>query len=455
MVVIVLGLVGLGIVVFVHELGHFLAARLTGVQVEAFSLGWGPKLAGFSRGGTEYRVSVFPIGGYCRMKGEEAFKAALERGDEDMPREPGSFYGASPWRRILIALAGPFANLVFALVVAVIIAAAGYTLRTSSNKVILASDYPLFGNPVAGLPAEKAGIRTGDRIVAIDGVETEIYSQIQEVIFRSAEKPLRFTLERGSGRVDLVVIPALDRETGAGRVGLYAWIDPVVERVEPSGSAFLAGLTPGDRILSVNGIAVEHDVAFQKALLDRPRVLRMKIERDGSRIDVDVVPSWDGEGNPDLGLTFRAVAFRVQAEGPVDALVRGWKDTLGTISGTLRGLASLFRGNVKVTNALSGPARITFMVGTVASRSLREGWADGLSQLFSFLSLLSIGLFIMNLMPIPLLDGGQILLFMVEGIRRKPLKLKTVYRYQAVGMAVVLAIFLLTTIADLTFFSGR
>ncbi len=455
MVVIVLGLVGLGIVVLVHELGHFLAARLTGVHVEAFSLGWGPKLAGFTRGGTEYRVSVFPIGGYCRMKGEEAFKAALERGDEDMPREPGSFYGASPWRRIVIALAGPFANLVFALVVAVIIAAAGYTLRTSGNRVILASEYPLFGNPVTGLPAEKAGIRTGDRIVAIDGVKTEIYSQIQEIIFRSAEKPLRFTVERGTGRIDLIVVPALDRETGAGRVGLYAWIDPVVEGVEPTSSAFLAGLTPGDRILSVNGLEVEHDVAFQKALLDRPRVLKMKVEREGSRIDVDVVPSWNGEGNPDLGLTFRAVAFRVQAEGPADALARGWKDTLGTVSGTLQGLAALFRGNVKVTNALSGPARITYMVGTVASRGLREGWADGLSQLFNFLSLLSIGLFIMNLMPIPLLDGGQILLFVVEGIRRKPLKLKTVYRYQAVGMAVVLAIFLLTTIADLTFFSGR
>ncbi len=455
MVVIVLGLLGLGIVVFVHELGHFLAARWMGVHVEAFSLGWGPKLAGITRGGTEYRVSVFPIGGYCRMKGEEAFKAALERGDEDMPREPGSYYGASPGRRIVIALAGPVANLVFALIVAVAIAAAGYTLRTSGNKVILASEYPLFGTPVTGLPAEKAGIRTGDRIVAIDGVETRMYSQIQEIIFRSADKPLRLTVERDADRVELVVVPVLDRETGAGRVGLYAWIDPVVERVEPTGSAYVAGLEPGDRILSVNGQKVEHDVAFQKALLDRSRIFRMEIDRDGTRQVVEVVPTWDKDGHPDLGLSFRAVAFRIQADGPLDAIVKGWKDTRDTVSGTLQGLAGLFRGNVKVTNAVSGPARITYMVGTVASRSLRDGWADGLSQLFNFLSLLSVGLFVMNLMPIPLLDGGQILLFVVEWIRRKPLKLKTVYRYQAVGMAVVLAIFLLTTIADLTFFSGR
>lgn len=455
MVIILLGLFGLGIVVFVHELGHFLAARWMGVHVEAFSLGWGPRLAGFVRNGTEYRVSVFPIGGYCRMKGEEAFKAALERGDEDMPREPGSFYGAPPGRRIVIALAGPLANLVFALVVAVVIAAAGYTLRTAGNKVILASDYPLYGMPAADLPAEKAGLRTGDRIVAIDGMGTEMYSQIQEIIFRSPGKSLALTVERDGRRLEVSVVPVLDRETGAGRVGLYAWVDPVVDRVDPSGSAFVAGIEAGDRILSVNGMPVNHDVAFQKALLDRPRVLRLELERDGTRRSVEVVPTWDKDGNPDLGLGFRVAAFRIQADGLWDALGRGWKDTWATTTGTLQGLAGLFRGNVKVSNAVSGPARITYMVGTVASRSLQEGWANGLSQLFNFLSLLSVGLFIMNLMPIPLLDGGQILLFVVEGVRRRPLKLKTVYRYQAVGMAVVLAIFLLTTIADLTFFSGR
>ena len=455
MVVIVLGLIGLGIVVFVHELGHFLAARWMGVHVDAFSLGWGPKLAGFIRGGTEYRVSVFPIGGYCRMKGEEAFKAALERGDEDMPREPGSFYGAAPWRRIVIALAGPAANLVFAFIVAVVIASAGYTIRTAGNKVILASEYPLFGNPVTGLPAEKAGIRTGDRIVSINDVETKMYSQIQEIIFRSAEKPLRLRVERDSGQTELVVVPVLDRETGAGRVGLYAWIDPVVERVESGGAAYVAGLSPGDRILSVNGTPVEHDIGFQKTLMDRPRLLRMDIDRNGVQQQLEVIPTWDTDGNPNLGITFKSMAFRIQAEGLPDALSKGYADTWTTISGTLQGLAGLFRGNIKVANAVSGPARITYMVGTVASRGLREGWAAGLSQLFNFLSLLSVGLFIMNLMPIPLLDGGQILLFIVEGVRRKPLKLRTVYRYQAVGMAVVLAIFLLTTIADLTFFSGR
>lgn len=455
MLVIILGLVGLGVVVFVHELGHFIASRIVGVEVEAFSLGWGPKLTGFVRGKTEYRVSVFPIGGYCRMKGEESFKAALERSDETMPREPGSYYGASPWRRIVIALAGPLANLFFALIVAIVVAAAGYDIRTFGNKVILASDYAFPGEVLSSLPAEKAGIRTGDRIVAIDGVQIEMYSQIQDIIARSPNKDLTFTIERESRKIELTVTPALDRETGAGRVGLYAWIDPVVGAVEEGSSAFLAGISPGDRIVAVEGKTIAHAIAFQRAIAEHPQALPVAFERNGVVTETDLVLAWDKEGNPDLGLSFDTLRYHMQAKNLLDAVSQGASETGRTISGTLRGLSSLLFGNVNVMNAVSGPARITYMVGAVASQGFREGIGNGFSQVFNFLALLSISLFIMNLLPIPLLDGGQILLFLVEGVRNKPLKLKTVYRYQVIGMAVVLMLFLLGTIADVTFFSGR
>ena len=455
MITIVLGLIGLGIVVFVHELGHFIAARLTGVEVEAFSLGWGPKLAGFVRGNTEYRISVFPIGGYCRMKGEESYRAALERGDESMPKESGSFYGASPWRRIIIALAGPGANLLFAILVAILIAAVGYDIKTFGNRVILASDYPFPGESPSGMPAETAGIKTGDRIVAINGRNTVLYSQIQEIIARSAEKPLRFTVDRDSRNLELVVVPALDSETATGRVGLYAWIDAVIDKVTDGSSAYIAGLESGDRIVSVNGIPIDHAIAFQKVLIDKPSTIHLTFERGGVPLETDLVPAWDKRGNPDIGISFKYLTYRMKAEGFLDAVSKGLDDAGKTISATLLGLASLFGGHVNVMNAVSGPLRITYMVGTVASQGLQEGIASGLSQIFSFLSLLSIGVFIMNLMPIPLLDGGQIVLFVIEGARRKPLKIKTVYRYQVIGMAVVLAIFLLTTVADVSFFSGR
>jgi len=455
MVTIVLGLIGLGIVVFVHELGHFLAARLMGVEVEAFSLGWGPRLTSFTKSHTEYRVSIFPIGGYCRMKGEESFKAALERGDENMPREPGSFYGASPWRRIVIALAGPAANLVFALLVAIVVAAAGYDIRTFGNRIILAADFPFPGEAVSGLPAEKAGLRTGDKILAIDGVKTDMYSQIQEKIARSAEKPLKLMIERDSKRLEIIVIPALDKETATGRVGLYAWVDAVIDKVMDGSSAYVAGLSPGDHIVFANGQPIDHAIAFQKILLEKPKGLHLGFERDGVLMNTDLVLIWDKDGNPNLGLSFGALTYHIQAKSIMDAFTRGLRETGNTISGTLLGLAALFSGGVNVMNAVSGPMRITYMVGTVASQGFQEGIANGFSQIFNFLSLLSIGVFIMNLLPIPLLDGGQVLLFIVEGIHRKPLRLKTVYRYQVVGMAVVLAVFLLTTIADVSFFSNR
>ncbi len=455
MTTVILGLIGLGMVVFVHELGHFLAARLVGVEVEAFSLGWGPKLFGLVRGKTEYRISVFPIGGFCRMKGEEAFKAAMERGDQDMPREPGSYFGASPWRRIVIALAGPLANLFFALLVSTLVVSAGYDIRTFGNRIVLAADYPFPGEPVSSLPAERAGLKTGDRIVAIDGVRTELYSEIQEIVARAPEKNLRFTVERETGTLDLTVTPDLDRETATGRVGIYPWQETVIEGVAAGSSAYIAGLAEGDRVVSVDGNPVPHSIAFLRALSVKSQVLRIAYERDGSRKETDLVLTPGKDGSPDSGIVFGTLTYHIKARGFLDALSRGSAETGKTISGTLQGLAALFRGNVNIMNAVSGPVRITYMVGVVAREGFQEGVAKGISQLFNFLSLLSIGLFIMNLLPIPLLDGGQILLFIVEGIRGKPLKLKTIYRYQVIGIAVVIALFLLTGIADATFFSGR
>ncbi|HOX92154.1 MAG TPA: site-2 protease family protein, partial [Spirochaetales bacterium] len=133
---ILLGIAGLGLVVFFHELGHFIAARLVGITVEEFSLGWGPKLVGFTKGKTTYRISVLPLGGYCKMKGEDGYRKALEEGLEDFPRENGSYFGASPLKRIFVSLAGPFMNIVFAFAVFSCVLAIGYEERTWANRIV-------------------------------------------------------------------------------------------------------------------------------------------------------------------------------------------------------------------------------------------------------------------------------------------------------------------------------
>ena len=157
MLTVFLGLIGLGLVVLVHELGHFMLARAMRVEVEAFSIGWGPRIVGLKRGRTEWKISAFPIGGYCKMKGEDSFRKALENKSDSLPREDGSFYGAAPWRRILISLAGPTANVIFAVLVFIVIAAIGYSVRSSPNRIALASEYQL----VTGAPARSVSCRCG------------------------------------------------------------------------------------------------------------------------------------------------------------------------------------------------------------------------------------------------------------------------------------------------------
>lgn len=451
---ILLGLAGLGLVVLVHELGHFAAARAVGVEVEAFSIGWGPRLFSWKRGATEWRVSVFPIGGYCRMKGEEAFRKAIADKSETIPREPGTFYGASPWKRIAIALSGPVANVLFAAVVFVAVAAVGYTVRTSGNRIVLASEFSLDGKPApTGLPADAAGLKSGDRVVAANGKPVRDYADLQEVIALNPEERLDFAVERDGTRLDLAVTPRMDKSSGAGRIGIYAWTEPLVEGVVAGSAADIAGVKEGDRVVSVGGEPVRHAIELLSRLSARPERVVLGLDRRGESVEARLVLSYEGGGS-NLGLSFATLPHTVKSESLGLAFSDGLRETWKTFSISVQGLGLLFRG-VDVFKAISGPARITWLVGSTASEGMAESGANGLVVAFNFLGFLSIGLFIMNLLPIPALDGGMILMFAIEGARRKPLRTKTVYRFQFIGMAFILALFVLATVSDLIFFAGK
>ncbi|HET7838834.1 MAG TPA: site-2 protease family protein, partial [Rectinemataceae bacterium] len=433
LLIIILGLIGLGLVVVVHELGHFAAARAMGVEVEAFSVGWGPKLFGFRRSNTEWRISAVPIGGYCKMKGEESFRKALEDKAESFPREPGSFYGAAPWRRIVIAVAGPLANILFALLVFVVVSAVGYSIRTSSNRIVLASEYHL--DPSAegkSFPADAAGLKSGDRIISADGKPVADYSDVQETIALSADRAIRLGVERGGSRLDLTVTPAMDRSSGAGRIGVYSWTDPVVEEVAKGSAAAIAGIETGDVVTAIDGKPVKHAIEALSYLASKPERARFTLLRNGASVDASVVLAWTETGESNLGISFRSQlkTFRAQSMGA--AIAGGAAETWKTFSISFKSLGLLFRG-VDLLKAVSGPARITYFVGRSASEGMKAGSTGGLALPLNFLAFLSIGLFIMNLLPIPALDGGQVLLFITEIARRRPLRVITVYRFQFVG----------------------
>ncbi len=447
---ILLGLFGLGIVVFVHELGHLIAAKSAGIEVETFSIGWGKKLFGIEWKGTEYRISLIPIGGYCRMKGEEIFRQAWLNKTETIPRdEEGAFYTAKPWKRIIVAISGPAVNFLFSVIVLSIIWYIGFEIQSYPNKIILQSDYQ---TAAAGtVPAEEAGLETGDIITSINGDEINHFRDIEEHVAPAAGKELSITVRRNGGSRTYQVTPRLDKNSGAGKLGVYAWIEPVTGTVQEGSSADQAGLQSGDRILSVNGVQINHSLDFLRAIEDQPETLRLTVERGGSRREFEIRPGYGEDGTIQLGFNFAYQTYDTADLSLPEALLTGVNKSAEIVALTVRSIGLLFSG-VNVTKAVAGPVRITYMVGEVATEGFKFGFGAGLSAFFNFLSLLSVALFFMNLLPIPALDGGQIILFAYEGITKKPLKTKAVYRYQMIGMILVFILLFFALFNDVLFF---
>jgi regulator of sigma E protease len=452
---IVVGLIGLGLVVFVHELGHFVAAKLVGVQVDTFSLGWGPRLIGFKRGNTDYRLSLIPIGGFCAMKGEDQFKKALEENLPEIPKEPGTFYGASPWRRIVISLAGPVFNLIFAILVLSVVYGVGVRISTTEPRIALASDYQDTSKSPNNTIVAQTGLKTGDIITAINGKKVSYYSEINEAIAISANKQLLISVLRNGMNEQVSVVPMLNKKTGAGDIGILPWIDPVIETVNSGSAASFADLKAGDRIIAMAGTPVLNSMEVSQVLRNAKNEIVISIDRAGEKLDKLVIfHEMSKAGVPFLGIHYRVITYVDRATGFLNAIGRGYSETWRTFAISLKGLATLFSG-VDILSAVSGPARIIYMTGEVASQGFETGVTDGIVSFFNFLSLLSIVLFIMNLLPIPALDGGQIVLFAIEGIRKKPLGIKTIYRYQFVGLVLIFGLFLMSTLADFLFFTGH
>ncbi|MDR1287402.1 MAG: site-2 protease family protein [Treponema sp.] len=445
---ILLGLAGLGVVVFIHELGHFLAARLTGIDVEAFSIGWGRPVLRKKIGAVEYRIGMFPLGGYCKMRGENEFKEAWENRKDSVEPVKGTFFGATPARRILVSFAGPFFNLIFAVLVLSAIWGAGVDVSTLENRVVLASE---MGGQRA--PADDGGLKTGDRILEINGKKISYYHDIQEQIAVNPEKKLPVTVERDGKTLSLEVRPALDKSTGAGRIGVYSWTAPVIGETVPGGPAAQAGMEKGDRILRVNGRELLYSAGLLPLLAEKPAVLDVDYERDGAERKAVLAPLYDG-GEADLGMGWAMVHYRTPSLSPPAALAKGASESWKTLVVSLKSLSLLFRG-IDLTQAVSGPMRITYMAGDIAAEGFGRGFAAGIRSMANFLSLISIALCIMNLLPLPVLDGGMIVLFIVEAIRRRPLHPRAVSVFQTVGVLIISGLMIFAVFGDILFLFRR
>lgn len=454
---VIYGLLGLSVIIFIHELGHFFVARFFGVHVESFSIGMGPVLLHKTVKGTDYRLSLVPFGGYCGMKGEKDFQTAMENKLDRIPAEKDSFYGVHPLKRIAIAFAGPFANVILAVAALSVVAMIGYDYYTSPNKIILASEF----YPDSPLSAAEAGLQTGDRIRAINGKRIEYFSDIVEAVSLAARKTLHVEADRNGTAMTFTLVPELDKSTGAGKIGVLNWLDPVIESAAENSPAFNAGLQNGDRIIEADGKTVRNTVDLYE-ILKNLREADISVERDSrvfqahlslaSQDEQSAQKSAEREnsGNENLvsGISWQAIKVHTKTYPFFPALIQGARETFKMVSVTAQSIALLFKG-IDLKQAVSGPIGITVLLGETAKEGFSAGFSVGVVTVCNFLAVISISLFLMNLLPVPVLDGGLILVAFIELVRRRSIKPKTLYAIQIAGICFIVLIFLLGMFADI------
>jgi regulator of sigma E protease len=431
---IILGIVSIGILIFVHELGHFLAARAVGIKVEVFSIGWGRGIVSFKWKETKVQIGWIPFGGYCKMAGDSL--------RDDLTGNKNEYYSSPPIRRIMVALSGPLFNYLFAVFLFILIVIIGYEIRTYSNRILLADNTAV----VAGdsTPAEKAGIRDGDVIIDINGNEITNWDQITENIVRNALKPIQLKVLREGAVLDFIVVPRLEEETGRGIIGIYPWIEPVIGETEPAGAADLAGLKKDDRIISVDGTAIDNHMTFYSAIEGKTnKKVKVVFERNGE-IQQTMLSVRFEKGYESAGLMFKQQVYR-SPEYPFGvSVVKGLQKSTEAVQDTVRGIGFVISGKIKARNAVAGPAKLIYMSGVIAK--------EGFVYFLQVMGYISIAFFIMNLIPFPALDGSHIIISLYEVVTRKRPNLSVVNRIQAFGFIVLIAALVFVTMNDITSF---
>jgi len=431
--------IALGVLIFIHELGHFAVAKALGVGVERFSLGFGPRIWSMRRGETEYCVSVVPLGGYVKMVGEEA------HGEEAIHPEaqtaaavrldPSKSFALKPlWARALIVFAGPGMNFVLAAVI--------------FTAIFALVGVPVFpttvGRVLPGSPAAEAALQPGDEIVAVNGRPIQHWGQLDEQIARSEGRPLTLTVKHDGALRQVTVTPRrmpsrtpFGEPTEVWSLGTGPYLPPVVGDVKPGMPAAEAGLRPRDRIVALDGQPIRTWDEMAEIISKRAgEPVTLTVERGRERLDVILTPKAVTERDA-LGNEVKVARIGIGQSSPqtylrLDPVSAGWRGIQRTADITVLTLVSFWKlltGIIPASN-IGGPLQI----GMAAGQAAQEGLVP-----YAFLvAIISINLAILNLLPVPMLDGGHLLFFAIEGILGRALSVRKREIAQQVGLALLL-----------------
>ncbi len=418
----------LGLMILVHEWGHFIVARFFGVRVDVFSIGFGPRLFGFKRGATDYRISALPLGGYVRMAGQDL--SEVDSNDVAPTGASDELMSKPRWQRALISFAGPTVNLIMP----VLLLAGFYTIKGLPYPAYLDKPLVLNGLPRTS-PLAKVGVTDGDQVVSVNDVATPTWSKVNTFLLQAApDGILRFRINR-QGAQRTVEVKAADVRSvdrALGNLPVPALVG-TVERGMPAGRA---GLKRGDLVLSVNGTAVGSWFDFFELIRhSNGQVLNTVVRRNGSDENVAIHPVQDKDEEGQLAWRI-GVAPGVEwafKDMTLSASVREASDeTLGATVKLFGVIGRLFSGKLSVRQLRSFVG-----IAALAGQAVEEGPVD----VINMMAMISLNLGILNLLPIPILDGGNILLLTMEGIRRRDFSMAFKERFVQVGLVFLLVFF--------------
>jgi regulator of sigma E protease len=422
---IVVFLIVLALMVTIHEFGHFIVAKVLGIPAEVFSVGFGPRLFGFNWGGTDFRISAIPLGGYVKFRGEnlEMIQGKSEGSVEE-------FLSHAKWKRFLVALAGPAFNIFTAILIPLVAIMIGFQESAQNSQPII------IGHVVKDSPAEKAGLQPMDRILVSHGIKDPAFNDFRVDVMMHPDEDIPMTVDRNGQRLDVVVRPKADGSQGA-RIGIEPFLRQIlVAKVNPDSAAASAGVQAKDHITGINGQPLQTMSKMFETIKDsKGKEVTLNLERGGQAATAKITVT-DGVKNDlfGIGAEIQQESVFIQRTGIGSALGFAIDYNWRILKMNFVAFKQMIVGRLSARDSLSGPIGIAKITAETYESG---GWADTIQ----LMGLLSLSLGIMNLLPIPVLDGGMILLIFVEallGLVGMTLTMKVRERFQQVGFVALM-----------------